>query len=204
LNTPLPIQTNSNNNQTNPNNQSSSTPTTTATPSSTTSNNSFSTTPTPVTSKAVAANDPKQVANQLRKFTPRGANRQKVVTLKDELKKLKIADNPIAFCFILRSMFEISSKAYSSDHSLSTTKSDGKEKTLVELLKEITKHLTDNNSNTQMIKVLHGSMTELGKSDGLLSVTSMNNLVHNPVFYILPSDICILFGNIYPLLEAMN
>lgn len=194
--------TNTNTNPSNTNNQNTNT---TPNPTNTsTNNNNTSTTPTLTTPKAVAVNDPKHVANLLKKFAPRGANRQKVVTLRDELKKLKIADNPIAFCFILRSMFEISGKAYSADHSLSMTKSGGKDKTLVEVLRGITMHLTSNNSNTQMVKVLHGAMTEIGKSEGLLSVTSMNNLVHNPLFSIAPSDICILFGNVYPLLEAMN
>jgi len=55
-----------------------------------------------------------------------------------------------------------------------------------------------------MVKTLHGAMTEIGKSDGILSVTSMNQLVHNPSFSVLSGDICTLFGNIYPLLEAMN
>lgn len=154
--------------------------------------------------KSVASNDPKYVASLLKKLTPKGVNRQKVVTLKDELKKLKISDNPIAFCFILRSMFEISAKAYSSDHGLSMTKSGGKDKSLVEVLRGITSHLTNNNANTAMVKILHGSMTELAKPDGILSVTSMNQLVHNPSFSVIPSDICIMFGNIYPLLEAMN
>lgn len=189
----------------NPSNTNNLNTNTTSNPTTTsTNNNNTSTTPTPTAPKAVAVNDPKHVTNLLKKFAPRGTNRQKVVTLRDELKKLKIADNPIAFCFILRSMFEISGKAYSSDHSLSMTKSGGKDKTLVEVLRGVTLHLTSNNSNTQMVKVLHGAMTEIGKSEGLLSVTSMNNLVHNPLFSIAPSDICILFGNVYPLLEAMN
>lgn len=192
--TPNPANTNSRNTSTPP------TPATQNPPPI--SNTNTSATPTPP--KAVAANDPKHVANLLKSFSPRGNNRQKVVTLRDELKKLKIADNPIAFCFILRSMFEISGKAYSSDYSLSMTKSGGKDKTLVEVLRGITAHLTNNDSNTQMVKVLHGAMTEIGKPEGLLSVTSMNNLVHNPLFSIAPSDICILFGNVYPLLEAMN
>ena len=84
------------------------------------------------------------------------------------------------------------------------TKSNGREKTLVEALGGVTQHLTNNNSNIPMVKILHGAMTEIGKTDGILSVTSMNQLVHNPSFSIAPSDICILFGNIYPLLEAMN
>lgn len=154
--------------------------------------------------KAVAINDPRHVANLLKKFAPRGANRQKVVTLRDEIRKLKIADNPIAFCFLLRSMFEISAKAYSKDHSLSMTKAGGGNKSLVEVLKGVTSHLTNNNSNLAMVQIQHGALTEIAKPDGILSVTSMNQLVHNPSFSIAPSDICILFSNIYPLLEAMN
>jgi len=189
-------------NQTNTKNQNTST--NTAFNATLVNNTSPSTTPTPTAPRAVAVNDPKYVASLLKKFTPRGPNRQKVVTLRDELRKLKITDNPIAFCFILRSMFEISSKAYSIDHGLSMTKPGGKDKTLVEVLGGITSHLTNNNSNKAMVKVLHGAMTELGKSDGLLSVTSMNNLVHSPIFTIAPSDLCNVFSNIYPLLEAMN
>lgn len=156
------------------------------------------------TSKARAVNDPKQVAALLKKFSPRGNNRQKVVTLRDEIKKLNITKNPIAFCFLLRSMFEISAKAYCSDHGISTTQSGGKDKKLVDLLRSATNHLTGNNTNTTMAKTLYGAMTEIAKSDGILSVTSMNQLVHNPSFSVLPGDICTLFGNIYPLLEAMN
>lgn len=193
--TTTPTTTNTNNQNT------SSTPTPT---SQSTNNTNASPAPSPTPPKALAVNDPKHVANLLKKFAPRGTNRQKVVTLRDELKNLKIADNPIAFCFILRSMFEISGKAYSTEHSLSMKKSGVNDKTLVEVLRGITAHLTNNNSNTQMVKVLHGAMTEIGKSEGILSVTSMNNLVHNPLFSIAPSDICILFGNVYPLLEAMN
>lgn len=154
--------------------------------------------------KAHATNDPKYVAGLLKRFSPRGNNRQKVVTLRDEMKKLKIADNPIAFCFLLRSMFEISAKAYCSDHSISTTKNGGKDKTLVELLRAVTAHLTGNNSNAAMVKTLHGAIAEIGRADGILSVTSMNQLVHNPSFSVIPTDICTLFGNVYPLLESMN
>lgn len=55
-----------------------------------------------------------------------------------------------------------------------------------------------------MVKVLHGAITELAKAEGLLSVTSMNQLVHNPKFSVLSGDVAGLFGNVFPLLEAMN
>lgn len=183
----------------------------TNTANSSPSNSTPSSTPKSTTSpsKAFAANDPKHVALLLKKFSPKGNNRQKVVTLRDEIKRLKIQETPIAFCFLLRSMFEISAKAYCTDHSISLVKppKNGKpaqDKTLVELLREITKHLTNNNTNKPVVKILHGAFTEIEKPTGILSVTSMNNLVHSPVFSVQPPDICTLFGNIYPLLEAMN
>jgi hypothetical protein len=158
----------------------------------------------PLPPKAVASNDPKHVANLLKKFNPRGKNREKVVALRNELQKLKINDNPIAFCFLLRSMFEISAKAYCADHGISRIDNKGKDKSLVQILSAINTHLTVGNTNTAMTKILHGAMTEIGNPDRLLSVTSMNQLVHNPLFSFIPNDICTLFGNIYPLLEAMN
>lgn len=87
-------------------------------------------------SKNHATNDPRNVAFLLKNFNPKGANRQKVVTLRDEIKKLKIKDNPIAFCFLLRSMFEISAKVYCQDKNITTTK-NGREKTLVDLLRSV-------------------------------------------------------------------
>lgn len=165
-------------------------------------------TPAPTTpaTPAYAINDPRRVAAILKKFSPKG-NRDKIVTLRDEIKNLDIKKNPIAFCFILRSMFEISAKGYCDDNTIptsKTTKNGTQEKTLLELLKEVTNHLTNNNANKPVVKILHGALTELAKPTGLLSVTSMNNLVHNPSFSISPSDICTLFGNVYPLLEYMN
>lgn len=155
--------------------------------------------------KAVAVNDPKNVATLLRSFVPRGIGREKVVALRDEIKKLKINETPIAFCFLLRSMFEISAKAYCADHSIITTRRGStQEKTLAELLKEIKNHLTDNNSDTAKVRAIHGAYTEVNKPEGILSVTSMNQLVHHPSFSVIPSDICILFSNVFPLLKAMN
>ena len=79
-----------------------------------------------------------------------------------------------------------------------------KHNTLQQQLNLVTNHLTANNSNKGMSKTLHGANSELAKSSGLLSVTSMNQLVHSPSFSIAPHDIFTLFNNVYPLLEAMN
>ena len=157
--------------------------------------------------KAYAIHDQRNVTQTLKKFNPKGNDRQKLVTLRDELKKLKVKSNPIAFCFILRSMFEISAKIYCKENSIPTTQTKGsvqRDKSLKQLLSAVTTHLTSNNSNHGMVKVLHGANSELAKTNGFLSVTSMNQLVHNPSFSIAPHDIFTLFNNVYPLLEAMN
>ena len=157
---------------------------------------------------APASNDPKSVYNKLKAFKPRGKNREKLVTLLDEIKRLKLDKHPHSFCFLLRSMFEISAKAYCADHRSSGEpsylKNDGTNKNLAVILKEIENHITKNNTDKEKVKELHGAITELAKPAGLLSVTSMNQLVHNPSFSIQANDISILFGNIFPLLEEMN
>ena len=157
--------------------------------------------------RATPIHDQRTITNTLKKFSPKGSNRQKIVTLRDELKKLKVKDNPFAFCFILRSMFEISANIYSKENKIPTAKTkNGKttKNTLKQQLNAVTRHLTSNNTNQGMIKTLHGANSELSKPTGLLSVTSMNQLVHHPSFSIAPHDIFTLFNNVYPLLEAMN
>lgn len=159
-----------------------------------------------VPSKPVAysINDPRAVRRLLKNLVPRGNGRDKVVTLRNEAIALNIAKTPLAFCFVLRSMIEISAKAYAKDHVIATTRSAGKEKTLVELLRDIVAHLTKNQSDKDMLKALHGAMSELAKNDGLLSVTSMNQLIHNPRFAVTAGDIASVFGNVFPIVEWMN
>lgn len=164
-------------------------------------------TPTPAKVKAVATTDPRAVRRRLKDFEPKGKRREKVVDLRNEAAQLDLSKTPMAFCFVLRSMFEISAKAYCADHTaaaLTMTKADGTDRKLVEVLRDITAHLTKNKTDKAMMKILHGALTELAKADGLLSVTSMNQLVHNPQFSIAPGDLAILFSNVFPLLEAMN
>ena len=68
---------------------------------------------------AVPINDPRSVVRMLRSLKPLGNNRQKIVTLKNEALELDLQKTPFAFCFLLRSMFEISAKAYCDDHKAS-------------------------------------------------------------------------------------
>jgi len=160
---------------------------------------------------ALSTTDPKSVKAILKRFNPKGNNRQKVVTLRDEAMNLDLTKNPIAFCFLLRSMFEISAKEYSKDNSLPLENvkvkngvTTTKEKTLLELLRGATAHLTNNNRNTNVVRELHGALAELAKSESVLSVTSMNQLVHSTTFSIIASDISTMFNNIFPLLLLLN
>ncbi|WOB76267.1 hypothetical protein [Achromobacter xylosoxidans] len=158
---------------------------------------------------AAATNDERSMKRSLRALKLFGPNRSKVETLRKEALKLKLKDNSIAFCFLLRSMFEISAKAYCQDHATESgapkaLKADGNDRILAEVLRDIVTHLTQNGADKQMQRLLHGPGTEIQKKDGILSLTSMNQLVHNPSFTILPSDIPTLFANIFPLLEQMN
>lgn len=158
--------------------------------------------------KAVSVDDPRAVSRALRKFAPVGNDRAKVVTLLKEAKTLNVGKHPHAFCFLLRSMFELSAKAYCQDHAKSggpsMTKPNGEERKVVDVLRDITNHLTKNKTDKVMLKALHGAMTELGKPAGLLSVTSMNQLIHNTKFVADGKSVSTVFANIFPLLEAMN
>jgi hypothetical protein len=144
----------------------------------------------------------------LRTFKVLGNGRDKIKTLLNEIKGLKHEEHPHAFCFLLRSLFELSAKAYCADHIKSggpnPRKQDGTDKMLADILNDITKHMTTNGKDQQKVRMLHGAMTELGKKNGILSVTSLNQLIHNPSFSITPPDISMLFGNIFPLLREMN
>ena len=117
--------------------------------------------------KAIAINDPRAITKALKQFVPRGNNRDKLVALKDEAIKLDIAKTPMAFCFVLRSMFELSANAYIADHRAkggpSAKKPDGKDKTLAQQLNDIKNHLIGSGAtkNKEMEKALHGASTEL-------------------------------------------
>jgi hypothetical protein len=158
--------------------------------------------------KAIATGDPRAVKRLFQDFAPRGKKRDKLVALKEEIVTLDLRRTPLAFCFVLRSMFELSAKAYCADHAASggpsTTKASGEDRHLVDVLRDITNHLTKNKADRAKLKELHGAITELAKPEGILSVTSMNQLVHNPRFSVTTSDLAVVAANIFPLLEAMS
>lgn len=160
----------------------------------------------PRKSRAVPINDPAAVTRALRGFTPRGKNREKVAALLIEATKLKIKDTPMAFCFVLRSMFELSANAYAQDNGLSRKLPDGREKPLAKLLAEIKNHMIGSGptKDKDLERRLHGASQELASRTGILSVTSLNALIHHQSFSVAPISIAVMFGNVFPLLEEMN
>jgi hypothetical protein len=104
-------------------------------------------------------------------------------------------------------MFEISAKAYCDDHAgdgLKYVDKKGNDRKLAEVLNDVIQHLTKGGNDAAMKRRLTGATSELGKINSILSVTSMNQLVHNPRFIVSPADISRVFVNIFSLLEEMN
>jgi len=161
---------------------------------------------------AVAITDPRSITEALTKFVPRGQGREKLTTLRNEAIKLNLKYNPLAFCFVLRCMFELSAKAYCDDHAADPNgpkylKSDNQtERYLVDVFRDIHSYMTHPGGvmDKTVTKELHGAITELTTPAGILSVTSMNQLIHSPVYTLGSHHICLVFGNIFPFLVAMN
>jgi hypothetical protein len=105
-------------------------------------------------------------------------------------------------------MFELSAKAYCADHKSAggpqPVDAVGNELKLADLLRAVAKHLTQSNTDREMGRRLHGAMTELNNRNGVLSVTSMNQLIHNRDFTVDEASICRKFSNVFPFLEEMS
>lgn len=154
--------------------------------------------------RAYPVTDPRSVAQKLKGLGARGKDRDKVATLLEEGSKLDLEATPLAFCFVLRSIFEISALAYCKEHRIPRIQETGKDKRLKDLLLDVIKHLVASHSDNDFERALHGARTQLARSTGLLSVTSMNALVHNPDFHVAPRDVATLFHQVFPLVKAMN
>jgi len=84
-------------------------------------------------------------------------------------------------------------------------KSKSEKKEVGSILSEVVQYMTTGKPKSDpLCKELHGAMTELGNSNGLLSVTSMNQLIHSTSFVVDETHICTVFSNIFPLLREMN
>lgn len=165
--------------------------------------------PLPNNVKARPWTDPKAVQDWFKVFHPAGSNRQKLVLLVQEARTLNIEKHPHSFCFLLRSMFEHSAKLYCDDNRTAPNPpkcldSHGKERSLKDILSDVCRFYVGNPIDKQKQKEVHGAMAVLGQPNSFLSVTSLNQLVHNPGFSIDAVHIGPLFGNVAKLLLIMN
>ena len=150
----------------------------------------------------------RSVRRVLRNFKPHGKDNEKVVTLRDEMLQLDIAKNPLAFCFLLRSMIEISLKVFAqnSPNSFSVEEVSNKGKLysreLRKIIDDAISFFVEKDVSNQ--KKLYGAKVTLGNDNSILSVTSLNQLIHNPKFSLSSGDICRGFHNIFPLIELLN
>ena len=160
--------------------------------------------------RPTALDDPRSPARDLKRFTPAGTTSSKLVNLRDEAVKLKLDKTPIAFCFLLRSMFELSARAYCLTNKIPQVhipKKKGdkpKDKSLAELLSESATHLIARRTDPTVIGKLRNADTEIKNKSSILSVTGMNQLVHAPNIIITPQQAAIGFHKIFPLLEELN
>jgi len=154
---------------------------------------------------AVPLEDPRAVKRALKNLKVYGNDSGKIQSLKIEAYKLNLETHPTAFCFLLRSLFELSAKAYANQHSISLyDHKKNRDLSLVDSLRKIVDHLTQQKKDMQMLKKLHGPMEELAIHDGILSITAMNQLVHNLRYISDSTQIPVAFARVFPLLEEMN
>jgi hypothetical protein len=151
--------------------------------------------------KSLPLTDPKTVKKKLRNFYPRGAGNEKLASLAEEARTLHVDVTPFAFCFLLRSMFEIAAKNYCEKNGIETM--DGKNDVkLVTLLGKAIDKISA--GSPAAYKELEPAKRELGRPDGLLSVTTMNKLIHCKIMQASQDDICVTFHQIFPLLDHMT
>lgn len=153
--------------------------------------------------KAVPLDDPRSVYRTLSKFAPTGTNSSKVVTLLFEARKLKLDKHPISFCFLLRSMLEISARTYCSGKKLSTfNQKKNRDMTLSEILRHVAKDIATRSAD-QAVKD-HMDTAQAEVNGGQLSVFMLNQLVHMPNVIPTQDQIIAGFHKIFPLLEELN
>lgn len=168
--------------------------------------------------KAPAVTDPKSVSKRMGSLGIHGFGREKLQSLRIEATKINLKHGGHAFCFLLRSMFEISARAYCMDHKAAglsfkytadvvskkgkTVHRKGEVKALKVVVGEVVAHIVVNDPEKK--GVLNKALSVMSKTDSPLSIDSLNHLIHSNDYSVNINDICVHFNNVYPLLEAMN
>jgi hypothetical protein len=157
--------------------------------------------------KTLPLSDPKSVRKKLKRFAPKGKSSSKVVDLLLEANQLKLEKTPICFCFLLRSMFEISVRDFCSANKLpfaKTKKGQAKDKSLAELLDDEGKRILSTTTDKVTISEIKTAISEIKNPHSVLSISTMNALVHSSTFTITPAHIIAGFHKIFPLLVELN
>jgi len=164
-------------------------------------------------SKAMAVTDSRYLPTMLKKLVVYGNGREKIVALKDEASKLNVEKHPLSFCFTLRSMLELSARAYCTDNGISLTehpkgKTSGKmDKKLIAILREAKDDILlklPKEDKAAITKELHGAFAELNLKESFLSVTTLNQLIHGATMMTSSGHISAVFANLLPLLQHLN
>jgi hypothetical protein len=135
-----------------------------------------------------------------------GDHREKVAILAKEAARINVDKAPHAVAFVVRSMFELSAKAYCKEHHgqkgvPSYGEKEGKLDTALLAIIAHIRNLEDNQS------LLYGAERELIHDDQhphFLSMKSMHQLIHNPHFIIDGGRFRQSFKNLKYLMEALN
>jgi len=166
--------------------------------------------------KVMALEDPRSVTAYVKLLTIVGSKREKAETIRNEMEKLNITKTPLAFSFLLRSFLEIMAKTYvDSRPTLGISLVDkGQDRPLLDVLRDISKHVAPSadgmpkgparDAARLKHRQWHGVMETLANPTSVLSITSMNVLIHNPLFSARAEVFSTQFHNLRPLIEELN
>lgn len=163
-----------------------------------------------------ALEDPASVTQYFKAMRIVGNNREKAETIRREIIHLDIKVTPLAFTFLLRSFLEIMTKTYiqSRPEMSIDLVNGGQDKPLINVLREISQIVAPSANNMtngpakDAAKVKnrdwHGVMQTLSNPTSVLSITSMNILIHNPLFSARAEVFSSQFHNLRPLIDELN
>ena len=165
--------------------------------------------------------DPRSVTSYLRGLTLVGAGREKAETIRVEMINLNIKKTPLAFGLLLRSFIELMAKTYvRARPALGIPVNDGiNERSLRDILDDIVAHVApdpdpmpkttkDEKSRKAAARNKHKEwrdvLNTLAEPTNVLSVMSMNGLVHHHTYTVRYDVLCREFHNIKSLIEELN
>lgn len=151
------------------------------------------------------ANDWRSVRASLKALSITHPARAKISQLREEIAALDGESCVLVFCAAMRSLLEMSVRAYAQLHGIPAQDAGGTDKKFRVLLDDVVKHYnalatTDKTSATQL-KSAQGEFTDPKKP---LSWQWLSDMNHNHVAYAGPADILTQFHKVLPILQKLN